>query len=99
MIASHFLQLRLCKVLAGIAMLDTMFRTKKLFVFDNLPKLRDELESYHWLVDKQENITDRPTKDNDHLIDALRYAIYTYSGYMEKGNAMVKMMDIVNDWH
>lgn len=84
-------------VLAGISMLDAMFRTKKLFVFDNLPKLRDELESYRWLVDKQENLTDRPTKENDHLIDALRYAIYTYSGNLEKGNAMMNMMEFAED--
>ena len=86
-------------VLAGISMVDAMLRTKKLFVFDNLPKMQDELESYRWLVDKQENLTDRPTKENDHLLDALRYAIYTYSGYLQKGNAMVNLLEIANDWH
>jgi len=67
-------------VLAGISMLDALFRRRKLLVFDNLPMIRDELSSYVWLVDKHERLTDRPTKDNDHLIDALRYAIFTYEG-------------------
>jgi len=32
------------------------------------------------VVDKNEQLLDRPTKMNDHLIDALRYAIFTYEG-------------------
>ena len=67
-------------VLAGISMLDAMFRGKKLLVFDDLYQLRDELSSYVWQVDKHEQLTDKPTKANDHLIDALRYAIFTYEG-------------------
>lgn len=67
-------------VLAGISMLDAMLRSKKLLVFNNLVQLKDELSSYVWQVDKNEQLTDKPTKDNDHLIDALRYAIFTYEG-------------------
>jgi len=67
-------------VLAGISMLDALLRRKKLLVFNNLPMIRDELSSYAWQVDKYERLTDRPTKDNDHLIDALRYATFTYEG-------------------
>jgi PBSX family phage terminase large subunit len=67
-------------VLAGISMLDALFRRKKLLVFDNLPLIRDELSSYAWQVDRHEQLTDKPTKENDHLIDALRYATFTYEG-------------------
>ena len=67
-------------VLAGISMLDALFRRKKLLVFDNLPLIRDELSSYIWQVDRHERLTDKPTKENDHLIDALRYATFTYEG-------------------
>jgi len=67
-------------VLAGISMLDAMFRGKKLLVFDDLYQLQDELSSYVWQVDRNDHLTDKPTKVNDHLIDALRYAIFTYEG-------------------
>lgn len=67
-------------VLAGISLLDGVLRNKKLLIFDNLLQLKDELLSYTWMVDKAENLTDRPTKENDHLIDALRYAIFSFEG-------------------
>ncbi len=67
-------------VLAGISMLDAMLRGKKLLVFDDLYQIKDELSSYVWQVDRNEQLTDKPTKVNDHLIDALRYAIFTYEG-------------------
>ena len=76
-------------VIAGISMLDGMFRAKKLLVFDNLHMLKDELSTYTWMVDKSERLLDRPTKENDHLIDALRYAIFTY----ENGYRFKKFMD------
>ncbi|WP_159445338.1 terminase large subunit [Nitratiruptor tergarcus] len=67
-------------VLAGISMLDAMFRSKKLLVFDDLYQLQDELSTYTWQVDRNEQLTDKPAKNNDHLIDALRYAVFTYEG-------------------
>ena len=79
-------------VLAGISMLDAMFRGKKLLVFDDLYQLRDELSSYVWQVDKHEQLTDKPTKVNDHLIDALRYAIFTYEGGYLAGKFMDAML-------
>lgn len=78
-------------VLAGISMLDAMFRSKKLLIFDDLYQLQDELSSYVWQVDKNERLTDKPTKENDHLIDALRYAIFTYEG----GYLAGKFMDAI----
>ncbi len=72
-------------VIAGISMLDGMFRAKKLLVFANLPMLKDELSTYQWDIDKSERLLDRPVKENDHLIDALRYAVFSYeNGYRFK---------------
>ncbi len=72
-------------VIAGISMLDGMFRAKKLLVFANLPLLKDELSTYQWDIDKSERLLDRPVKENDHLIDALRYAVFSYeNGYRFK---------------
>ena len=79
-------------VLAGLSFLDGMFRSKKLLIFDNLVQLKDELNSYTWEVDKNEQLLDRPTKHNDHLIDALRYACFTY----ERSYRQVQFMDA---WH
>ena len=33
---------------------------------------------YHWRKDKNDNQLDEPVKFKDHLIDAMRYAIYTH---------------------
>ena len=79
-------------VLAGISMLDGMFRSKKLLIFDNLVQLKDELNTYVWAVDKNEQLLDRPTKENDHLLDALRYACFTY----ERSYRQAQFMD---SWH
>ena len=38
-----------------------------------------ELEEYSYRKDRQGNLFDSPEKENDHLMDALRYAIYTHS--------------------
>jgi len=37
-----------------------------------------EKKFYKWQTDKNGNIIDKPVKFNDHLMDAERYAIYTY---------------------
>jgi len=79
-------------VLAGLSFLDGMFRSKKLLIFDNLVQLKDELNTYTWEVDKNEQLLDRPTKQNDHLLDALRYACFTY----ERSYRQVQFMDA---WH
>ena len=46
----------------------------------NIPKssvnLIKEIDSYQWKEDKNGNVLPEPVKFNDHLIDAMRYAIY-----------------------
>jgi len=37
-----------------------------------------EIKSYSWKTDKSGKLLDEPVKFNDHLMDALRYAVYTY---------------------
>jgi len=79
-------------VLAGISMLDAMFRNKKLLVFDHLMQLKDEINSYSWEIDKQENLLERPTKENDDLLDALRYACFTYE-------RSYRALEFMKSWH
>lgn len=58
---------------------------------DNLVK---ELQGYKWRKDKADNVLEEPVKANDHIVDALRYAIFTHlttpqtewGGVDEKGN-------------
>lgn len=35
----------------------------------------NEIQQYHWQTDKEGNVLERPVKKNDHLMDALRYAV------------------------
>lgn len=35
----------------------------------------NEIQQYHWQEDKDGNVLEKPVKKNDHLMDALRYAV------------------------
>jgi phage terminase large subunit len=49
------------------------------FIIDrNSPDLLKEFRSYKWREDKNGMILEDPVKFNDHLMDALRYALFTY---------------------
>lgn len=41
--------------------------------------LNEEINTYCWRKDKNGNLIDEPVKYNDHLLDAMRYAIYTHN--------------------
>jgi PBSX family phage terminase large subunit len=61
----------------GINAVNKQFKTNKLFIHANkCQNTLKELESYVWMK-KKGNETDDPIKENDHLMDALRYAIFT----------------------
>lgn len=42
--------------------------------------LHNEAGSYKWKKDKNDNVLEEPVKMHDHLMDALRYAVFTYLG-------------------
>ncbi len=65
-------------VKAGIDLLKR-FRIK---IF-NSPNLVKEIKTYSYKV-KDEKIIEEPIKFNDHAIDAMRYAVYTYFSLSEK---------------
>jgi phage terminase large subunit len=48
-----------------------------LYVTKDSKNLIKELGSYKWKKDKNDKILEEPIKENDHLVDALRYAVYT----------------------
>ena len=53
-------------------------KSKRLFIKRTSSNLLSELRSYKWKVDKNDVIKEEPEKLNDHLIDAMRYAVHTY---------------------
>jgi phage terminase large subunit len=62
-------------VIEGI---DTVKRCK-LHILSSSLNLLKELRAYSFKKDKNDHIIDEPVKFNDHLADALRYAIFMYT--------------------
>ena len=62
-------------VWAGIQKIKSM----PLYITSDSKNLKAELQSYKWKVDKEGNIAadEAPVKENDHILDALRYAVFT----------------------
>lgn len=52
---------------------------KKVYITKDSPNLQRESKMYSWKK-KEEVILEEPVKENDHLLDAMRYAIYTRYG-------------------
>jgi phage terminase large subunit len=59
----------------GINAVRELIRKKQLFVFNTCRNFLDEINSYHYDSNK---LKEEPVKDKDHLMDALRYAIYNH---------------------
>jgi PBSX family phage terminase large subunit len=61
----------------GISKVSTMFALRKLMINKKCRYLINELLSYIWDEKAAENGFERPVKQNDHAVDALRYGIAT----------------------
>jgi PBSX family phage terminase large subunit len=61
-------------VLAGITSVVSAIRAGQLYIFKGLVNILDEMENYRWM-ESNGDIKDRPVKEYDHLMDALRYAV------------------------
>ena len=71
-------------VILGIDRVRELIRKRQLFVFDNCKNTIDEFNSYHY---DPEKLKEEPVKENDHLMDAIRYAIYNHNA---KSTAMLR---------
>ena len=61
------------EVIEGISTIATLFKTNKLLVLEDKVNLfKKEIYNYVWAKGK-----DEPIKQNDDVLDSLRYAIYT----------------------
>lgn len=62
----------------GIDRVSELFKQNDLHVFNTCKHTLDELSMYHY-PDPDENKTEDPIKENDHIMDAMRYALQSYS--------------------
>ena len=62
----------------GIDALRSIIRANRFKVFNTCRYSLDEFSMYHYPEEKEGSIDEDPVKENDHLMDAIRYAIYTY---------------------
>ena len=64
-------------VVAGIQTVRDLFRQNRIFIHKNCQNVINELETYHYPESKPDrNEDEQPVKDNDHAMDALRYALH-----------------------
>ena len=62
-------------------------KSDNFFITKYSANLIKELQTYSWKSDKNGNILEEPIKFNDHLVDAMRYAIYTYKNELGQSSA------------
>lgn len=60
---------------AGIQTIKHMYESNQLYITEQCQSTINELNSYRWHEEK-----DKPVKEYDHSMDAIRYAIYTHKG-------------------
>lgn len=63
----------------GIDLITSLIRQNRFFVFNTCPYFLDEISMYHYPEPTDSgNEDEEPVKENDHLMDAVNYAIRTY---------------------
>ena len=63
---------------AGIQRVRELFKQNRIKIYKTCENLIWELETYRYQEKQPEqNIKEVPIKENDHAVDALRYALYT----------------------
>jgi PBSX family phage terminase large subunit len=77
-------------VILGIDRVRELIRKKQVYVFNTCKNILDEFNSYRY---DPEKMKEEPIKENDHLMDALRYAVYNHNakGFMMPGMTTVKI--------
>ena len=63
-----------------------------LYIVATSENLKDELNGYKWKKDKADNLQEEPVKMNDHLLDAMRYAIFTKLSTPKRFIGVIKSM-------
>jgi len=69
----------------GVSFIQQLIREKRFLIANNCKETIDEASMYHYPEFQEEKAEkDEPVKFNDHLMDALRYAIYSFGPPMPK---------------
>jgi PBSX family phage terminase large subunit len=61
----------------GIELVSNLMGNDKFYVHERCTNVLRELDSYIWDAKAQKRGVDKPIKDNDHVLDAIRYMIYS----------------------
>lgn len=70
-------------VLDGIRFISSLLGLNKIKINKKCQNLIKEFHSYCWDAKAQQKGEDKPIKDNDHALDALRYGLFTRFGEMQ----------------
>lgn len=82
----------------GINVIRELFKANRLFIHESCRNLIWELETYAYPEKKPlKNDEEKPIKENDHALDALRYALMMESGIGEGAVARVFIPDYEDD--
>lgn len=54
-------------------------KRQKIYIHPDCDNVIAEMQTYKWKEDRNGNVLDEPVKFRDHLMDALRYCLYTHS--------------------
>lgn len=71
----------------------SLIQSKKLHIFDTSTDLIKEIRMYCWQEKQNGDYLDKPVKEWDHCMDAMRYAIYTHSKTYKPTSGLVGMFD------
>ncbi|OXM84598.1 PBSX family phage terminase large subunit [Paenibacillus rigui] len=72
------------EVLAGISAVASALSEKLLFIANSCLNTLKEFSSYVWDIKAQDRGEDKPLKQHDHAMDALRYVVYMLFGKITK---------------
>lgn len=84
-------------VLDGIRTVASLLSEDRLYVDKECKSLEQEFGSYIWDERAQNRGVDKPIKDNDHALDALRYVVYTIESAVKVDMVSVEEFDYLED--
>lgn len=83
-------------VMAGINSVYERFEQGKLFIFDDLDKIRKEIKLYRW--DETAKGTPRVVKKYDDLMDTIRYLVMASHRFRKMGSTRENETVVVEQW-